>query len=288
MSGKFKPLAGQVIVVAGAASGLGLEVARQAAKAGAAVVLTARDETAVRAACEAVSKAGGRCHPVAGDVATAEGCDRVARAAAARFGRVDSWVDADGDEAAFGHAVRALAAHLDEPDARAALVAFGRRMGKAARTELRQAKGKVAATLIKLPADWRHDSPAKAAAEAALLAVRRPMGQMAVAAKGQGLTAATEVKKHPGVVIGVGLLAIVGVAAWLGRGRLAQVAEAARPRLMRAGRTAVAGAVKRRPLLAARLAVKHPRGAAKLVKALGQKAPQKTARAAPFSESGAR
>lgn len=268
MNGRFKPLAGQVIVITGAASGLGLEVARQAAKAGAAVVLAARDEAAVRAACETIGKAGGRCHPVAGEVASAEGCDRVARAAAARFGRIDSWIDTDGEEAAFAHAARALAQHLGDAEARGALVAFGRRIGKAARAELRQAKGRVAATLIKLPQDWRPDSPAKAAAEAALLAVRRPMGQMALAAKGQGLTAATQVKKHPGVVIGVGLLAMVGVAAWLGRGRLAQIAGAARPRLVRAGRSAVIGAVKRRPLLAARLAARHPRKAVKLVKAL--------------------
>jgi hypothetical protein len=268
MNGRFKPLAGQVIVIAGAASGLGLEVARAAAKSGAAVVLAARDEAAVRAACEAIGKAGGRCHPVAGDAATAEGCDRVARAASARFGRIDSWIDTGGDEAAFAHAARALAQHLDDPEARGALVAFGRRLGRAARAELRQAKGRVAATLIKLPADWRPDSPAKAAVEAALLAAHRPMGQMAVAAKGQGLTAASEAKKHPGVVIGVGLLAMVGVAAWFGRGRLAQAAEAARPRLVRAGRSAVVGAVKRRPLLAAKLAAKHPRKAARLVKAL--------------------
>jgi hypothetical protein len=222
----------------------------------------------VRAACEAIGKAGGRCHPVAGEIASADGCDRVARAAAARFGRIDSWIETDGDEAAFAHAARALAQHLGDPEARGALVAFGRRMGKAARVELRQAKGRVAATLIKLPTDWRHDSPAKSAAEAALLAIRRPMGQMTLAAKGQGLTAATEVKKHPSIVIGVGLLAVVGVAAWLGRGRLAQAAEAVRPRLVRAGRSAVVGAVKRRPLLAAKLAVKHPRGAVKLVKAL--------------------
>jgi hypothetical protein len=272
MNGKFKPLAGQVIVVAGAASGLGLEVARQAAKAGAAVVLAARDEAAVRAVCEAIGKAGGRCHPVAGDTASAEGCDRVARAAAARFGRIDSWIDADGDEAGFAHAARALAQHLDDPEARGALVAFGRRMGKAARTELRQAKGRVAATLIRLPADWRHDSPAKAAAEAALLAVHKPMGQMVLAANGRGMTAATEVKKHPGVVIGVGLLAMVGVAAWLGRGRLAQVAEAARPRLVRAGRGAVIGAAKRRPLLAAKLAAKHPKVAIRVAKTLGRRA----------------
>jgi NAD(P)-dependent dehydrogenase (short-subunit alcohol dehydrogenase family) len=268
MRGKFKPLAGQVIVVTGAGSGLGLEVARLATKGGAAVVLAARDEAAVRGACEEISQAGGRCHPVAGDPETAEGCNRVARAAEARFGRIDSWIEAGGVEAAMGHAAKALAGHLGEGVEAGALVGFGQKLGKAARAELRQAKGKVAATLIKLPKDWRHDSPPKAAAEAALHAVAKPMGEMAVAAKGKGLTAVTQAKKHPGILVGVGLLALVGAAVWFGRGKIAQAAVLARPRVARAVRPAVLGAVKRRPLQVAQLAAKNPRTAMKFAKAL--------------------
>src|SRR5258706_11427603 len=107
MHAKFKPLAGQVIVVTGAGSGIGLEAAGLAAKAGAAVVLAAADEPAVRRACEEIGKAGGRCHPVAGDPGTAEGCDRIARAAAARFGRIDSWIEAGGGAPAAGPAAQA-------------------------------------------------------------------------------------------------------------------------------------------------------------------------------------
>ena len=125
MSARFKPLAGQVIVVTGAGSGLGREIAGLAAKAGAAVVLSAGDEATVRAACEEITKAGGRCHPVAGDPATAAGCDRVARAAAARFGRIDSWIDAGGAEATLAQALQALAAHLGDREEPSALVAFG-------------------------------------------------------------------------------------------------------------------------------------------------------------------
>lgn len=268
MLSKFKPLAGQVVVVSGATSGIGLEAARLAAKAGAAVVLAAADEAAVRRTCEEIGKAGGRCHPVAGDVATAEGCDRVARAAAARFGRIDSWIEAGGAAAALGHVAGALVRHIGVEDRKAALVGFGRQVGKAAMAELKQAKGKVAATMIRLPKDWRHDSPAQAAAEAALHAVTRPMGHMVVATHGKRLTTATEVKKHPGLVAGVGLLALAGVALWFGRGRIARAATAARPKVARAVRPVVLGAVRRRPLQAAKLAARHPGKALKLARAL--------------------
>jgi NAD(P)-dependent dehydrogenase (short-subunit alcohol dehydrogenase family) len=268
MQARFKPLAGQVVVVTGAGSGIGFEAARLAAKAGAAVVLAGADEQAVRKACEAISKAGGRCHPVAGDPATAEGCDRVARAAAARFGRIDSWIEAGGGEAALANAAQALVRQIGAGEDVGALAGFGRRLGQAARAELQEARGRVAATMIRLPSDWRHDSPAQAAAEAALHAVTKPMGHMVVATHGRRLTVATEAKMHPGVVVGVGLLALTGLAVWFGRGRIGRAAAAARPRIARAVRPAVIGAVRRRPLQAAKLAAKHPKQALKLARAL--------------------
>ena len=268
MASRFKPLSGQVIVVAGAGSGVGLEIARLAAKAGAAIVLAGGDEQGLRVAFDEIGKAGGRAHPVAADLGSAEGCDRVARAGVARFGRIDSWVEAMGDEAALAHAARALAQHLVDRDEPGALVALGKRIGKAARAELRSAKGRVAATLIKLPRDWRPDSPPAAAAEAALQAVSRPMGQMALAAKGGRLTAATTARRHPGVLVGVGLLAVAGVALWFGRGRVAQAASAARPRLAQAARPLFTAVVKRRPLMAAKMVAKHPFAAMKLTRAL--------------------
>ena len=209
MRGRFKPLAGQVVVVTGADNGLGLEVARLAAKAGAAaVVLAGVDEPAVRQACAEIAKAGGRVHPVAGDVAQAQGCDRIARAGAARFGRIDSWVEASGRAAGLAYAAQAAGA-LPGGSARgqAALAGFGRSLGRTARIELRRARGKVAATLIKLPRDWRNDSPAEPAAQAALHAITKPMGEMAVAAHGERLTTATEVRKHPGVMVTKGVIA---------------------------------------------------------------------------------
>ena len=277
MSARFKPLSGQVIVVTGAGAGLGLEIAKLAAKAGAAVVLSAGDEASVRAACAEIGQAGGRCHPVAADPASADGCDRVARAAVARFGRVDSWIEAGGVDAVLAYTVQALAKQLSDGEASAAVVAFGQKIDKAARAELRQARGRIAATLIKLPKDWRHDSPAQralaAAAEAALHAVAKPMGEMALAAKGRGLTSVTRARKHPGVLVGMGLLAVAGAALWFGRGRIAGAAAAARPRVARPilagiGRPALIGMVKRRPIQAARLVAKHPKPALKLARIL--------------------
>lgn len=93
---KLKPLADQVIVITGASSGIGLATARKAAKAGAAVVLAARNEEALRAIAEEINSAGGRAHPVAGDVGDAEDVEKIARAAIARFERIDTWVNDAG------------------------------------------------------------------------------------------------------------------------------------------------------------------------------------------------
>ncbi|MET5012351.1 SDR family NAD(P)-dependent oxidoreductase, partial [Burkholderia pseudomallei] len=59
---KLKPLDQQVIVITGASSGIGLATARKAAKAGASVVLSSRNEDALRTICEEIAAAGGRAH----------------------------------------------------------------------------------------------------------------------------------------------------------------------------------------------------------------------------------
>src|SRR5437899_1469397 len=138
---QLKPISEQVIVVTGAASGLGLAIARKAAKAGAAVVLADPDEAAVRQAGEALAAAGGRVHPVAGDPATEEGCQRIGRAAAARFDRIDGWVDASGDAMALAFAAQGLVRHLTARGGQGAIVGFGRRLAAAARTELGAGRG---------------------------------------------------------------------------------------------------------------------------------------------------
>jgi NAD(P)-dependent dehydrogenase (short-subunit alcohol dehydrogenase family) len=264
----LKPISEQVVVVAGAGSALGRAIAQAAAKAGAAVVLADADEAAVRRASEAIAAAGGRAHAVAGDCATEAGCQRIGRAAAARFDRIDGWVDASGSDAGLAFAAEGLVGHMRSRGGRGALVAFAKRLPRAAAAELRKGRGAVAPTLIVLPRDAAGQAPPDAAVEAALYALSHPMGRMAVAARGRRLTTLTEASRHRGVVLGVGLIALAGAAVWLNRGRIAGAARTARPRLAKAARPLVIKAARRRPLAVARLAAKHPRQAARLARLL--------------------
>src|SRR5689334_7481867 len=148
---QLKPLARQVVVVTGAGAGLGLAIARAAAKGGAAVIVADRDEAAARAACAEIQAAGGRAHAIGADPATDAGADRIGRAAAARFDRIDGWIDATGHDAGLAHAVRALAGQLAAHGGRGALVGFAQRLPRAAASQVRRARGAVAPTLIVLP-----------------------------------------------------------------------------------------------------------------------------------------
>ena len=96
MAVKLKPLAEQVIVITGASSGIGLATARKAAQAGAAVVLASRNDDVLRAVCKEINDAGGRAHPVSGDVGSPEDVEKIARAAIARFERFDTWINDAG------------------------------------------------------------------------------------------------------------------------------------------------------------------------------------------------
>lgn len=265
---QLKPVSEQVVVVVGAGSGLGLAVARKLAKAGAAVVLADRDEAAVREAARQLSAGGGRTHPVVGDCATEEGCQRIGRAAAARFDRIDGWVDATRSAGGLAFAAEGLAKHLAARGGQGALVGFARRLPRAARAQLRKGRGAVAPTLIALPRDWRDDAPTETAAHAALYALAHPLGRMAVSPRGRRLTTLTEASKHKGVMAGVGLAALAGAALWLNRGRIAAVAKAVRPRVAGAARPLALRLVGRRPLIAAAVAAKRPRDAAKAARLL--------------------
>src|SRR5688572_21975208 len=89
----LKPLSEQVIVITGASSGIGLVTAKAAARAGARVVLAARNEADLRQAVDDIRRGGGRAIYVVADVADAAQVSQIASAAVAEFGRIDTWVN---------------------------------------------------------------------------------------------------------------------------------------------------------------------------------------------------
>ena len=96
---RLKPLRDQVIVLTGASSGLGLVTARMAARRGARLVLTARNQEALQQLADEIKgdeSNGGMAAFVAADVADEAGLRRVAEEAISRFGRIDTWVNGAG------------------------------------------------------------------------------------------------------------------------------------------------------------------------------------------------
>ncbi|MDB4972901.1 MAG: yxnA [Myxococcaceae bacterium] len=93
---QLRTLSQQVIVITGASSGIGLTTARMAARAGAKVVLTARDETTLQTEVERIRGEGGEATFLAGDVAVPETLQRVAQHAVETYGRLDTWVNNAG------------------------------------------------------------------------------------------------------------------------------------------------------------------------------------------------
>ena len=96
MTPTLKPLARQVIVVTGASSGIGLETARRAARAGAQVLLVARNAAALRAAVDEIVAAGGTAACAVADVGDLDQVRAAAAVAVERFGRIDTWVSNAG------------------------------------------------------------------------------------------------------------------------------------------------------------------------------------------------
>ena len=109
---KLKPLAEQVIVITGASSGIGLVTARTAAAKGAAVMLVARSEDALREAVEGIEAAGGRAAYTVADVGDFAAVEAAAAATEAKFGRIDTWVN-DAGSAIYG---KVLDTPLDEQE----------------------------------------------------------------------------------------------------------------------------------------------------------------------------
>lgn len=93
---KLKPLSRQVVVITGATSGIGLSTARAAAAQGAALVLAARNEEALKSVCDDLSAKGARCAYRVADVGVCTDVQAVADFAIAEFGGFDTWVNNAG------------------------------------------------------------------------------------------------------------------------------------------------------------------------------------------------
>ncbi|MEM1013334.1 MAG: SDR family NAD(P)-dependent oxidoreductase [Planctomycetota bacterium] len=94
---RLKPLEDQVIVLTGAASGLGLVTARLAAERGARLVLAGRDEPALRRLADEINGNGGEALAVACDVSIEGDAQRLHDATIERFGDYDTWINDAGE-----------------------------------------------------------------------------------------------------------------------------------------------------------------------------------------------
>src|SRR5215211_6027641 len=86
------PIQDQVVLVAGASSGIGRAVARAAAARGARVVVSSRSAGALDAALEEIGRAGADGIAVPADITSDADVDRLVAQALERFGRIDTVV----------------------------------------------------------------------------------------------------------------------------------------------------------------------------------------------------
>jgi len=91
---RLKPIQEQVVVVVGASSGIGREIALRFGARGAKVVVAARGEPGLISLVEAINSTGGTAIHVVCDVTRDDEVAAVADAAVRAYGRIDTWVNA--------------------------------------------------------------------------------------------------------------------------------------------------------------------------------------------------
>ena len=89
-------LTGKVVIVTGASRGIGAAAAQALGKAGAIVVLTARDGARTEAVARQIAEAGGQAHASACDVSDHAAVEALAAQTEARFGRIDALINNAG------------------------------------------------------------------------------------------------------------------------------------------------------------------------------------------------
>jgi short-subunit dehydrogenase len=96
MAVRLKNIGDQTIVITGASSGIGLTTARFAARAGARLVLAARNAEALQQLTSELGVDGAQAIYVIADVGHAQDVENIARAAIERFGGFDTWINNAG------------------------------------------------------------------------------------------------------------------------------------------------------------------------------------------------
>jgi len=91
-----KKLSQQVIVITGASSGIGLALARSAARRGARTVLAGRNAATLERLADELRTQGGRAVAVQADVAQPSDVANIAETAIRHFGQFDTWVNNAG------------------------------------------------------------------------------------------------------------------------------------------------------------------------------------------------
>ena len=92
----MKPIDQQVVALMGASSGIGRETAMRFAERGAKVVVSARNEGALRSLADKIHRDGGEALAMPADVAEFEQVKAVTDRAAEEYGSLDTWVHLSG------------------------------------------------------------------------------------------------------------------------------------------------------------------------------------------------